>query len=94
MRFIPDAVGWAATAIFATSYFCKGSGRLRAVQAAAALLWIAYGALIRSSPVIASNVIVSSLAASSAWRAARPANRASTAPPRTAHAGDDGVAAL
>ncbi|HUI40968.1 MAG TPA: hypothetical protein VL523_03260 [Terriglobia bacterium] len=73
MSLIPDGVGWTATAVFAASYFCKGSGRLRAVQAGAAVVWIAYGALIRSFPVIASNVLVSSLALYSAWRGARNA---------------------
>ncbi|HEV2351494.1 MAG TPA: YgjV family protein [Terriglobia bacterium] len=69
MRLIPDLVGWAATAIFASSYFFKGPRRLRVVQAAAALVWIAYGILIGSLPVIASNVIVSGLAVCSARRA-------------------------
>lgn len=57
-----------ATAIFASSYFFKGPRRLRVVQASAALVWIAYGVLIGSLPVIASNVIVSGLAVYSARR--------------------------
>ena len=68
MRLIPDLVGWTATAIFASSYFFRGPRRLRAVQASAAVVWIAYGVLIGSLPVIASNVIVSGLAVYSARR--------------------------
>lgn len=62
MQLFPDAVGWSATAIFACSYFVKGPRQLRLVQASAAVVWIAYGVLIGSLPVIASNVIVSGLA--------------------------------
>lgn len=69
MRLIPDLVGWTATAIFASSYFFKAPRQLRVVQASAALVWIAYGILIGSQPVIASNVIVSGLAVYSARRA-------------------------
>ena len=69
MRLIPDFVGWMATAIFASSYFFKGPRHLRVVQASAALVWIAYGVMIGSLPVIASNVIVSGLAVYSARRA-------------------------
>jgi len=59
----PDGFGWAATAVFAASYFFKQPGRLRLVQAAAA-----YGLLIHSLPVVVANLIVSSLALYSAWR--------------------------
>jgi Bacterial inner membrane protein len=68
MQLFPDAVGWAATAVFASSYFVKGPRQLRLVQAAAALVWIAYGVLIGSMPVIAANVIVSGLAVYSVQR--------------------------
>jgi len=64
----PDGFGWAATAVFAASYFFKQPGRLRLVQAAAASLWIVYGLLIHSLPVVVANLIVSSLALYSAWR--------------------------
>jgi hypothetical protein len=66
MSLIPDGVGWAATTIFASSYFVKGPRRLRLVQAMAALVWIAYGVLIGSLPVIVSNLIVTTLAVYSA----------------------------
>lgn len=62
MPLIREGIGWAATAIFAVSYLSRDPGRLRRVQAAAALVWIAYGVAIRSLPVIVANVIVSALA--------------------------------
>ena len=52
MTAVLDWIGWLATATFASSYFCKQPAALRRVQALAALLWIGYGALIRSLPVV------------------------------------------
>jgi Bacterial inner membrane protein len=64
-----DGVGWLATAVFASSYFCKQATTLRRVQAVAALLWATYGVLIHALPIIVANVIVASLAiGSSLWR--------------------------
>jgi hypothetical protein len=63
----PDLVGWAATALFAVSYFCREPRTLRLTQAAAALLWLSYGVALRALPVIVANVIVASLALWSAW---------------------------
>jgi len=62
-----DLVGWAATALFAASYFCREPRALRLTQAAAALLWLVYGVALQALPVIVANVIVASLALSSAW---------------------------
>ncbi len=62
MLWIPDSVGWAATAIFAASYFCEGPTNMRRVQAAAAAAWAGYGVLIHSLPVVVANVIVVTLA--------------------------------
>ena len=67
-----DWIGWVATAAFAGSYFCKHPAALRRVQALAALLWIAYGALIRSMPVIVANVVVAVVAVYSSLRPAPP----------------------
>lgn len=61
-------IGWVATALFAASYFCKEPARLRLVQALAALLWIVYGVAIAAPPVIVANVVVATIAATSAWR--------------------------
>jgi hypothetical protein len=53
-----NVIGWTATAVFSTSYFFKEPSTLRKIQAAAASLWVLYGALIHSAPVIVANVIV------------------------------------
>jgi hypothetical protein len=63
-----DWIGWIATAIFASSYFCKRSITLRSVQAVAALVWIGYGVLLGAAPVIVANLVVAIVAALSAWR--------------------------
>ena len=70
MPIFPEGLGWTATAIFGLSYLSKNPAKLRVVQAAAALLWILYGALIHALPVIAANVIVAGMAIFSAWRSA------------------------
>jgi hypothetical protein len=64
---MPDLVGWAATALFASSYLCKEAKTLRRVQALAASVWMAYGVLIRAWPVIVANAVVASLAMASSW---------------------------
>ena len=57
-----DLLGWVATIIFVASYFTKNSVRLRMIQAFAALLWISYGVVIGSLPVIISNLLVATIA--------------------------------
>jgi hypothetical protein len=64
-------LGWTATAFFASSYFFKRAGALRGIQAAAALLWIAYGLAIHSSPVVVSNLMVGIVAVFTSVRLAR-----------------------
>jgi hypothetical protein len=59
---ITEALGWSATAVFASSYLCRTQGALRAVQGFAALLWISYGISTGSMPVIASNTAVAFMA--------------------------------
>ena len=66
-----DLVGWAATALFGASYFCREPRTLRLTQAAGALVWLAYGIALRAAPVIVANVIVASLALWSARTAPR-----------------------
>jgi hypothetical protein len=53
-----NVIGWTATAVFSSSYFFKGPSTLRKIQAAAASLWVLYGVLIHSAPVVVANVIV------------------------------------
>jgi hypothetical protein len=67
-----ELVGWAATGVFAGSYLCHEPQTLRKVQAFAAVLWIGYGVVIHSYPIIISNVIVAALASLSTLRARRP----------------------
>ncbi len=62
-----DLLGWVATIIFVVSYFTKNSVRLRMIQAFAALLWISYGVVIGSLPVVISNLLVASLAVYSSF---------------------------
>src|SRR6266545_313481 len=47
-----DSIGWLATAIFVSSYFCKRPATLRRVQAAGALMWLTYGVLIHALLVV------------------------------------------
>jgi hypothetical protein len=70
-----DAIGWFATAVFAASYLCREPSQLRRLQATAAVLWIAYGVILKAPPVIVSNVIVATLAAWSSLRPPREAGR-------------------
>jgi len=61
-------IGWGATAMTVTSYFCRSPRSLRLVQAAAALVWISYGVALGARPIIAANVLVATVAAWSTWR--------------------------
>ena len=65
-----DAIGWVATAVFASSYLCHEPANLRRVQALAASLWLVYGILMHAPPVIAANLIVATLALASSWKRA------------------------
>ena len=58
-----EYLGWFATAVFVGSYFCAKAEMLKRVQMLGALMWVAYGALIGASPVIAANVLVFAAAA-------------------------------
>lgn len=53
-----ELLGWAATTVFVASYFCGRARALVGTQIAGALLWTAYGVLVRSPPVVAANVLV------------------------------------
>ncbi len=63
-----DYLGWAATAVFAGSYFFGRPSFLRGAQMFGALLWVTYGVLIKASPVIVANVLVFSAAAWTSFR--------------------------
>ncbi len=53
-----DYLGWAATTVFVGSYFCRRADALKRVQMIGALMWVAYGILIKASPVVAANLLV------------------------------------
>jgi hypothetical protein len=65
---VVEYLGWAATAVFVGSYFCRRAAVLRGVQMAGAAMWVLYGLLIGASPVVVANLLV---VAAAAWTAAR-----------------------
>jgi hypothetical protein len=67
-----DSIGWLATAAFVSSYFFRSPAALRRVQAGAAVLWLVYGLLIHSMPVIVANLVVACAAAWSSVGRHRP----------------------
>jgi len=52
-----EYLGWAATAVFVGSYFCRDAS-LRRAQMIGASMWIVYGVLIRALPVAVANLLV------------------------------------
>ena len=58
-----EYLGWAATAVFVASYFCRRATALKATQMAGAVMWVLYGVLTQAAPVIAANVLVFAAAA-------------------------------
>lgn len=77
----PDAIGWAATAVFTASYLTRGQTRLRRVQMAGATLWLTYGLVLQAPPVIGSNVLVLSAACWAEYRQRRDARAAKASLP-------------
>jgi hypothetical protein len=65
-----EMLGWAATTVFVASYFFSRPSLLRGAQMAGAVLWMTYGVLINSTPVIVANVLVFSAAAWTIFRKA------------------------
>ena len=62
MQLTPDWIGWLATAIFLASYSCKDQGKLRRVQALAAVLWVVYGTILHAVPIVVANLLVAGVA--------------------------------
>lgn len=50
--------GWVATMLTVSSYFFKRPITLRVIQATSACVWLVYGSLIHSGPVLVTNVLV------------------------------------
>jgi uncharacterized integral membrane protein len=61
-------IGWLATGVFTTSYFCRQPVALRRTQALAAALWIGYGISIKALPVIVANLVVATIALISSFQ--------------------------
>jgi hypothetical protein len=68
---IADTVGWMATTVFVASYFFSKPTMLRGLQMLGAALWMVFGVLIASKPVIVANVLVFGAAA---WTLVRQRN--------------------
>jgi uncharacterized membrane protein len=66
-----NSIGWIATAVFSSSYFCRRATTLRRIQALAALIWVVYGFLIGAMPVVVANIIVAAAALYSSFPASR-----------------------
>jgi hypothetical protein len=66
-----NSIGWIATAVFSSSYFCRRATTLRRIQALAALIWVVYGFLIGAMPVVVANIIVAAAALYSSFTASR-----------------------
>ncbi|HYT76052.1 MAG TPA: hypothetical protein VEL79_14955 [Vicinamibacterales bacterium] len=61
-------LGWIATAVFVSSYFCARAVTIRRVQMLGASLWVLYGGAITAWPVVVANSLVLIAAA---WTARR-----------------------
>jgi hypothetical protein len=73
-----EVLGWAATCVFVASYFFAKPSRLRGFQMGGALLWMTYGVLIGSLPVIVANLLVF---AAAAWTLLRKSSALEPSPP-------------
>ena len=72
-----DWIGWVATALFLASYACTDQRKLRLTQAAAAVLWMGYGAMLHAVPIVVANLLVAAVAV---YSSVSPTHRA-TQPP-------------
>jgi hypothetical protein len=66
-----DWIGWLATIVFMTSYMSKSPAALRRIQALASCLWLTYGVVIHSVPMIVANALVAAVALYSSFSAAK-----------------------
>jgi hypothetical protein len=63
-----DYLGWAATAVFVSSYFCTSAHAIRRVQMIGAVMWMAYAVVMHAAPVFVANLLV---LVAAAWTTAR-----------------------
>ena len=80
MRLTPDWIGWLATAIFLVSYSCKDQGKLRRIQAVAAVLWVVYGVILHAVPIVVANLLVAGVALYSSLLGSVAARRRASRP--------------
>jgi uncharacterized protein with PQ loop repeat len=66
-----DWIGWLATAVFMSSYLSKNPAMLRRIQALASCLWLTYGVVIHSMPMIVANALVAVVALYSSFKSAK-----------------------
>jgi uncharacterized protein with PQ loop repeat len=66
-----DWIGWLATTVFMTSYLSKSPAMLRRIQALASCLWLTYGVVIHSVPMIVANALVAVVALYSSFKTAK-----------------------
>jgi hypothetical protein len=67
-----DYLGWAATAVFVSSYFCSSAQALRRIQMIGAVMWMAYAVVMHAAPVFVANLLV---LVAAAWTTARSRDR-------------------
>ncbi len=70
-----DWIGWLATAVFMTSYVSKSPAMLRRIQALASCLWLTYGIMIHSVPMIVANALVAAVALYSSFSSSASASK-------------------
>jgi hypothetical protein len=66
-----DWIGWLATIVFMTSYISKSPALLRRIQALASCLWLTYGVMIHSVPIVVANALVAAVALYSSFSASK-----------------------
>jgi len=76
-----SSIGWLATALVTASYFFRNHKTLRLMQALGAVVWLTYGILINSKPVMVANIIVAVVALYSTILPNRVPPPAPVAPP-------------
>ena len=75
-----EYLGWVATAVFVSSYFCARAETLKRVQMLGALMWVVYGVMMNAMPVIAANVLVIAVAGLTAMRTRRTLSSPAASP--------------
>jgi len=72
-----DYLGWAATVVFVSSYFCTSAHALRRVQMIGAVMWMAYAVVMHAAPVFVANLLV---LVAAAWTTTRSTRGRTTTP--------------